>query len=101
EPFEQELIEFWDSNRTDIESVERELLQLWKFSSMPVGSAAHTLRGAIQRLRSTADGLRARSTTISHPDANALLAHFEAWRNSRNVCRTCSPSECWPMAMPR
>ena len=77
EPYEQELIQFWDDNRIDIESIEQEISKLWKFAFPPATSAAGILRNAIARLRSTADGLRSReTTTISRPDANALSAHF-------------------------
>ncbi len=76
EPYEQELIDFWENNQLDLESIELEIGKLWKFAVLPATSAAGVLRAAVQQLRSTADGLRGRSTTISHPDANTLLSRF-------------------------
>jgi len=76
EPYEKELIKFWDENKAELEALNDELENLAAFASLLDESAIRKMENHISKLRVMAEGLRYRSITTSRPDATALKANF-------------------------
>jgi len=82
EPYESELIEFWNTSKKELEAIDHELEKLWAYRAPPAESQGVKTRLAITELRNTVDGLKQRRKTISRPDATALrtsIGTAESW----------------------
>jgi len=74
EEYEKELIQLWDDNKNEVEALEHELENMWRFVEVPAASGVRKTRGLFAELRTTVEGLRRRSKTISSHDATKLRA---------------------------
>jgi hypothetical protein len=77
EQHEQDLINFWQQERSELESFDLELADLW--STVPIAGESSRIHEAISELKSRADKVGLGQGTISGPDASALKANVGTW----------------------
>jgi hypothetical protein len=74
EEYEKDLIQLWDDNHSEIEGLDQQLENIWRFVEVPATSNVRRVRNLFAELRTTVEGLRRRSKTISSHDAAKLRA---------------------------
>ena len=86
EPYEHELIRFWNENKSELEALDAELARLWKNLAMPAD--ATKMRSAIRDLRSKTESVRLASIKISDMDAEMLKKNVKTPELRSTLIRT-------------
>lgn len=86
EPYEHELIRFWNENKPELEALDAELVGLWKDLAMPAD--AIKMRSAIRELRSKTESVRLGSIKISETDAEMLKKNVKTPESRSTLIRT-------------
>ncbi|HET8781095.1 MAG TPA: ATP-binding protein [Pyrinomonadaceae bacterium] len=73
EQYEEELLDFWETQKAELDAFDRELGAVW--SQAPITGESLKMRMAIGDLRAKADLVRLRQGTVSRPDARVLQAN--------------------------
>jgi hypothetical protein len=73
EQYEEDLIEFWDTQKAELDAFDSEVGALW--SQVPITGESSRMRKAIGDLRSKAGLVGLRQGTVSGPDARVLKAN--------------------------